>query len=324
VRLTALVVNPAAFASTHTEEVDQTDEMWEAWAVSSATGRDQAVFVAETDGRFVGLAGAFRMDGAPSTYHLFTMWTDPQHRREGQGAALTEAVIAWAQRSGGTRIDLWVAEGNETAQRMYERLGFERTGSTQPLPHQQDVTELEMSRSLDPPSHVELDKVPAGYIELTPMTAADFERYLPDLVTTYADDLMRADDLSAAGALERAATEVAQLLPQRETTPFHHVCILRAGLEDVPVGTIWFGAVGVRDHTVTCIYDLAVDRSHRGRGFGTAALSELEEWSRLQHHDAVAVHVFEHNTGARHFYERSGYAIVDSDPGHLRMEKSLE
>jgi len=324
VRLGALVADPMAFGSTHASEVDQTDEMWEAWAASAAAGRDQAVFVTETDGRFVGLAGAFRVDGAPSTYHLFTMWMDPRYRKAGHGAALTEAVIAWAAESGGTQLDLWVVAGNTTAQRMYERLGFEFTGASQPLPQQHEVTELEMSRPLHPPDAVGFDRVPAGYIEFAPMTAAEFERYLPDLIETFAADLMRADELSQGDALQRAVTEVTQHLPQGETTPFHHVCTLRGGLEDVPVGAIWFGAVAQQHRTLTFIYDLRVDRRYRGRGFGSAALSELEEWSRLQRHDAITLQVFEHNTGARRLFERGGYVIVDTNSGRLEVEYSLE
>jgi GNAT superfamily N-acetyltransferase len=323
VRLTALVVNPMAFGSSHVSEVDRTDEMWEVWAASAAMGRDQAVFVTEADGRFVGLAGAFRMDGTPSTYHLFAMWTDPQHRRAGQGAALTEAVIAWVEQSGGTRISLWVVEGNDTARRLYERLGFEFTGATRPLSHQPDVTELEMARVSSPATDRNTGRVPAGYIEFFPMNAIEFERYVPDLIQGCADDLMRTDDLSAGPALERATSGIFDLLPQGVATPSHHLCTLRAGLEDTPVGSIWFGTVTLRDRTVTFIYDLTVDRTHRGRGLGTAALSELEDWSRVQGHDAIVLDLFEHNVGARRLCRRNEYEFVESDPGRLRMEKSL-
>jgi hypothetical protein len=42
-------------------------------------------------------------------------------------------VIDWAQRSGYSRLLLWVVDGNTNAERLYERSGFQRTGAVQEI-----------------------------------------------------------------------------------------------------------------------------------------------------------------------------------------------
>jgi GNAT superfamily N-acetyltransferase len=318
-----LAADPLAFGSMYAAEVDRTDETWETWAVSAATGWDQAAFVADVDSRLVGLAGGFRMDDAPNAYHLFSMWTDRRHRRTGLGRALADSVIAWAKEAGGTRISLWVFEGNQAARRLYEGLEFTATGAKQRLAHNMDLTEVEMALQLGPATQQARDMVPPGYIEFAPMEASEFDRYAPQLIGAYADDLMRADGLSADLAAERAAIGIAELLPQGVATPSQHLCTLRAGLADEPVGVIWFAAVQLDERALTVIYDFSVDRTHRSRGYSSAALEELEEWSRSRQHQAIAIHVFEHNVSVRRLYERSGYVTVELGQGRLRMERTL-
>jgi len=323
VRLAALTIDPLAFGSTHEREADQTDETWETWARAAAQGPDQSVFVAEITGGLVGVAGGFRMEPGPGAYHLFSMWVHPEHRDSGYGRALAGAVIDWAEAAGGTIISLWVTHGNAAAEQLYQNLGFRFTGAGQPLPHQPKITEHEMMRELRTEVSSSRPAVPAGYIEFAPMTRDEFDRRLPELIESYAQDLMQADDLSAGDALERSTMEVAGVLPHGHATPYQQICTMRAGLDDVPVGWIWFGASPHQDRTITFIYDLEVAVGHRNRGYGAAALDELEEWSRVQQHDAIGLHVFTHNSAARRFYERHGFVGVEEQPGHMMMHKQL-
>lgn len=48
-------------------------------------------------------------------------------RRGGVATALIEAAIGWLREQGAPRVLLWTAEPNETAQRLFSRLGFRRT-----------------------------------------------------------------------------------------------------------------------------------------------------------------------------------------------------
>ena len=76
------------------------------------------------------------------------MWTSPTHRRSGVGRALIEAVIAWAEETGGTHVGLWVTVGNTAAESLYQSMGFVPTGERQVLPSDPSKDEARMDRSL--------------------------------------------------------------------------------------------------------------------------------------------------------------------------------
>jgi ribosomal protein S18 acetylase RimI-like enzyme len=54
----------------------------------------------------------------------------------------------------------------------------------------------------------------------------------------------------------------------------------------------------------------------RRRGIGTLLLDE----ARRRSPDGVSLHVFQQNTGARAFYERHGFIVLDTGDGHRDME----
>lgn len=76
------------------------------------------------------------------------MYVAPEWRTRGLGRAVSAAVVDWARHRPFDSIRLHVADWNDAARRLYESLGFEPTGVTQPLPHDPTVTELEMRLDL--------------------------------------------------------------------------------------------------------------------------------------------------------------------------------
>jgi ribosomal protein S18 acetylase RimI-like enzyme len=81
----------------------------------------------------------------PTRAHLISMWTAPTHREQGIGRLLVKEVFTWAHRRNARTLLLMVTSNNEPAIRFYERLGFSRTGPTEPYPNDQAVLEYEMS-----------------------------------------------------------------------------------------------------------------------------------------------------------------------------------
>lgn len=144
-RLTALAEAPYAFGSTLARELGFDEETWRA---RLARGRQ---LVAERDGDWLGtVAGVAAEDGSGA--ELVSMWVAPQARGGGLGAELVLAVIDWARAAGHDRLSLWVAEGNQRAERLYLRLGFARTGRVVPIrPEEPDRLEAEMSLRLTHP-----------------------------------------------------------------------------------------------------------------------------------------------------------------------------
>lgn len=127
-RLASLADAPEAFGQRY-EEAGLADERdWQATARASASGDRRAWFIAWQDGQPVGLVQGRRRP--PSDCLLFSMWVAPRARRLGTGRALVQAVEDWGRGWGASRVVLWVIDGNQSAIRFYERIGFShvRTG----------------------------------------------------------------------------------------------------------------------------------------------------------------------------------------------------
>lgn len=102
-------------------------------------------FVAEVDGTVAGTASGGDGDTTGAAA-LTAMWVDPRFRKQGVGDALVQRVIEWAREAGYGQLFLWVVEGNGSAERLYERNGFRRTGAVQDV--RPGELEYEMSRPL--------------------------------------------------------------------------------------------------------------------------------------------------------------------------------
>ena len=85
-------------------------------------GRLPRATVVEEDGapRFVGYADVQRAEG----WLLQGVYTWPEARRRGLAAAGVAALCRRARAAGAAHVQLAVVEGNEAAERLYERLGF--------------------------------------------------------------------------------------------------------------------------------------------------------------------------------------------------------
>lgn len=147
VRLRALEDTPLAFGSTYARESQLTDEEWKARAARLTNGRDIG-FLAHTDGKYCGLALCFTDEEDPRKGQLISMWVAPEARRKGVGRQLIEAIAVWAAEHGISTLQLMVTSVNDSATRFYERLGFAKTGRTEPYPNDPTLIEYEMTRAI--------------------------------------------------------------------------------------------------------------------------------------------------------------------------------
>lgn len=145
VRLRALQEAPHAFGSIYAQESQLTDSDWikrvERWSGESGAG-----FLAMDGDTACGIAGSFLDQNDPTCAHLISMWTAPTHRQKGVGRSLVNNVLNWARGRNARILQLMVTSNNEPAIRFYQRLGFVRTGRTEPYPNDPAVIEYEMSR----------------------------------------------------------------------------------------------------------------------------------------------------------------------------------
>jgi ribosomal protein S18 acetylase RimI-like enzyme len=123
-RLRALREDPEAYGSTVERESTRTEAEWRA----RLSDPSRATFVADADGRPVGMAVAAPWEEAGGPLGLFGMWVDPAFRGRGIGGQLVDRVLAHARERGESLVQLEVAESQAGARRLYERCGFVDTG----------------------------------------------------------------------------------------------------------------------------------------------------------------------------------------------------
>jgi len=120
------------FATRYEDMVREPDATWRDWVAEAAAGNQKTLFVADEDGRWLGVVGAFARVN-PLEVQLISMWVDPQARGRGIARDLIRAIARWAQERDSSRVVLFVQEANEPAQQLYERAGFRPTGDRAPV-----------------------------------------------------------------------------------------------------------------------------------------------------------------------------------------------
>ena len=142
-RLRSLEADPRAFGSTHARELEFTDERW------SASLAQLAWFAALERDVPVGLVSGVPADDEERPLpHLIALWVAPETRNHGVGELLVAAVCAWAGQTKAGSLVLDVAEDNDGARRLFERLGFRPTGASRPLESDCSRKCLELQLSL--------------------------------------------------------------------------------------------------------------------------------------------------------------------------------
>ena len=142
------------------------------------------------------------------------------------------------------------------------------------------------------------------------MTEAEFERYLGYAVKDYAQAHVKAGDSDLDEALELATKDYASLLPLGLASPNQHLfSVFADGLAD-PVGMVWFESRERNGKKSAYIYDVHVQESLRGRGYGSAMLRAMDARLRELGIGRVSLNVMGWNTRARALYEREGYGVT--------------
>lgn len=151
-RLGALVDSPLAFASSLERETTLDEGFWRARLADP----QNTCLIARVDGTPAGIAGGYLREdergGNGVIAELVSMWVSPDARGLGVATALIDHVAAWAHSRGQSELRLFVSQGNDSAQQIYERLGFALNGYRQPQPHEPDREESEMVRPIAPTS----------------------------------------------------------------------------------------------------------------------------------------------------------------------------
>jgi ribosomal protein S18 acetylase RimI-like enzyme len=142
-RLRALQDSPDSFGTTYDEALAEPDEYWQRWA-SGRGDRFNLLLAFDDAGTPVGLVSGSARDNGEGGFGA--LWVAPQERGTGLGRRLVVAICDVLEAKGRTRITLSVTDGNP-AERLYESLGFQRTGERHPLREGSPLFEVTMARN---------------------------------------------------------------------------------------------------------------------------------------------------------------------------------
>ena len=149
VRLAALTDAPEAFVARVEDEESCGEEFWQ--ERMSRAHR----FVAERDGRPVGLVGLGLHDGNPETGEVFGLWTAPTVRGQRVARGLVSSAAQKATEDGCRLLYFWAGSDNASAVGFASSFGFRPTSQRRPVrvargATEQDADEVAMVLPLAP------------------------------------------------------------------------------------------------------------------------------------------------------------------------------
>jgi ribosomal protein S18 acetylase RimI-like enzyme len=120
----------------------------------------------------------------------------------------------------------------------------------------------------------------------------------------YAEDIEQNGGLPAEGARRKAAHDVPAVLADGANDLF--------AVEDdgERVGYLWVGERELQERRVLWIWDVFVEKQHRGRGLGRSAMELAEGEARRRGLDRIELNVFGGNEVARSLYRSLDYDEV--------------
>ena len=118
---------------------------------------------------------------------------------------------------------------------------------------------------------------------------------------------------------DRTQAMHAEILPGGRLSPDDRIGRLVAGGD--PVGHLWLAR---NDDSSWYVWDIAIEPSHQGRGFGRAGMQMAEAMAQSDGAQEIGLSVLATNDVARSLYASMGYETVDPQAGPLiRMIKQL-
>ena len=148
-------------------------------------------------------------------------------------------------------------------------------------------------------------------IALRPLREEEYAAWDAAHRAEYLRGLVEHAGLSRADAEAKVDRDVAWVLPDGLATPDRWIWAVEA--DGRVVGTVF---LGLRDADAW-LYDITIEESERGRGYGRAAMRALEDEVRALGFESVALNVWGGNDVARGLYRSLGWA---EESVHMRKQ----
>ncbi len=143
-------------------------------------------------------------------------------------------------------------------------------------------------------------------VQFREMSLEEIAAWLPAMWKTYIDERRNAGEDVEALRLE-VARQQELLFPEGRLAEGQHIMAIVAG--DHEVGTIWLGRPFNGALDMWFVYDIEIDKTLRGQGYGRAAMESAEGWTRERGGRRLGLNVFGPNTVARALYDSLNYQV---------------
>jgi ribosomal protein S18 acetylase RimI-like enzyme len=141
-------------------------------------------------------------------------------------------------------------------------------------------------------------------VTLRLMTEPEFRAYRARAIDDYAAEVARNTGISDAAAREHAERTTAEELSDGVASPGQRLLIAEDA-DGERIGHVWLSS---KPETDKCfIYDIEVEASVRGKGYGRRLLDLIDHEARAMGVSRIELNIYEDNRVARHLYETSGY-----------------
>ena len=159
-------------------------------------------------------------------------------------------------------------------------------------------------------------------VELSPMTAAEFETFRNRNRSRYAQELLLTKQTEVeAHAMAEAQGALDEVLPQGLDTPLNYILLARDDLGRA-VGEVWCDTT---EPETVFLNDLYVYTKCRRQGVGDAIAEAVEAIARRGAFARVMTHVYHENKAAAAMFTKRGYFPVGGETkGTLFFEKKIE
>lgn len=149
-RIASFSEAPTAFGMTLAEAQALSDDEWRDRTLMRTNPEHYLTVLGlhPTSATPAGLASGNVDPATPHRCKILSMWIAPPARRTGLALAILADIFAWARQRNCSEILLDVTETNTPAVRLYERLGFTRTGQSEPSRSHPHLSVIEMRLSL--------------------------------------------------------------------------------------------------------------------------------------------------------------------------------
>lgn len=148
-RLRALAEPGGVFGSSYEEQSKDSDAQWAERVEQLTHPTRAATWFARIGSEPVGMVGGVRDDKIVGRAWMISLWSVPEARRRGVGQLLAQTVIDWAKTDMACEsLHLHCVDGNDTARKLYDKLGFTLTGDTIDHPRIEGLIEHEMRIAL--------------------------------------------------------------------------------------------------------------------------------------------------------------------------------